>query len=69
MAQAMQEQSATPSSVARTQPPVLRQGDHERLFRLLETEGPAPDAFMLYLSDPVLEQENIFEDFEDEDES
>ena len=65
MAQAIHEQPATPPSSALTQPTASRQGDHERLFRLLEAEGPAPDEFMLYLSDPVLERENIFEDEDD----
>ncbi len=44
----------------------VRHGDHERLFQLLEREGPAPADFMLGLSDPMLGRENIFED---EDES
>ena len=66
MAHAMHEQPATPSSSALTQLPSPCQGDHERLFRLLEELGPAPEDFMLGLSDPLLTRENIFED---EDES
>ena len=66
MAQAVQVHPPGPSSAALTQSTAPRQGDHERLFQLLEKDGPAPDEFMLYLSDPVLERENIFED---EDES
>ena len=67
MAHAIHEQPTIPSSVTPIQPTASRLRDHERLFKLLETEGPAPEEYMLYLSDPVLEQENIFEDFEDED--
>jgi hypothetical protein len=36
-------------------------GDFEQLFQMLEELGPAPNDFMLGLSDPMLETENIFE--------
>jgi len=63
------QQAATASSSPLLQPTSEGLGDHERLFLLLKEVGPAPEEFMLYLSDPMLERENIFEDFEDEDES
>ena len=65
MAHVIQEERTTSSTSHVTAP--LRQGDHERLFRLLEQDGPAPAEFMLGLSDPVLERENLFEGFDEED--
>ena len=69
MPHAMQDHPTTPFTPASIPAASLGQGDHERLFHLLDTEGPAPDDFMLFLSDPLLERENIFEDFEGEGES
>ena len=66
MAHMIHEQTATTSSSQLSAVSSARHGDHERLFQLLEQEGPAPADFMLGLSDPMLSRENIFED---EDES
>ena len=63
MAHSTQEKTTNPSE--HTPPAPARRGDHERLFQLLEEVGPAPEEFMLYLSDPVLERENVFEDEDD----
>ncbi len=32
-------------------------GDFEKLFRMLDELGPAPENFMLFLCDPLLERE------------
>ncbi len=39
-------------------------GDFEKLFQMLEELGPAPDDFMIWICDPPLTRENIFEDFD-----
>ena len=66
MTQLTHERTAVAVSSQFTQSPSSRPGDHKRLFRLLEEVGPAPAEFMLHVSDPVMERENIFDD---EDES
>lgn len=38
-------------------------GDHEHLFHLLAERGPAPEAFMLGVSDPWIECEDLFGDW------
>lgn len=42
---------------------LTRTGDHEHLFQLLEELGPAPDAFMLGVSDPWIGREDLFGDW------
>jgi len=61
MAQMIHEQTATKASSQLSGATPVRHGDHERLFQLLEQNGPAPADFMLGLSDPMLGRENIFE--------
>ncbi len=48
------------SEPAETRPP----GDFEKLFQMLDEFGPAPENFMLFLCDPLLEREpqNLFGD-------
>jgi hypothetical protein len=53
-------QQPIPSS----QEPPTRGGDFEKLFQMLEDLGPAPKDFMLWIDEPVLTRENIFEDFD-----
>jgi hypothetical protein len=65
MAPMTHEQTATASSSQLSGATSVRRGDHERLFQLLEQDGPAPADFMLGLSDPVIGRENIFEDEDD----
>lgn len=45
-----------------------RTGDFERLFHLLDEFGPAPEEFMLFLADPILEREaqDLFGDEDDQ---
>jgi hypothetical protein len=62
MAHVIHEEAASSASTQFTSSPLPRSGDHERLFQLLEEAGPAPAEFMLHLSDPVIEHENIFGD-------
>ena len=59
------EQTATASSLRISGSTSVHHGDHERLFQLLEQDGPAPADFMLGLSDPMIGRENIFEDEDD----
>ena len=65
MAHMNYEQTATASSSQLSASAAVRRGDHERLFQLLEQDGPAPADFMLGLSDPMIGRENIFEDEDD----
>ncbi len=41
-------------------------GDFEKLFQMLDELGPAPEDFMLFLCDPILEREPL-DLFADED--
>ena len=43
-------------------------GDFEKLFQMLDDLGPAPEDFMLFLCDPLLEREPL-DLFADEDDS
>jgi hypothetical protein len=58
-------QETTDIALNETIPPLAEmpkaEGDFEHLFQMLEELGPAPNDFMLGLSDPMLETENIFE--------
>ena len=45
------------------QPPA-QGGDFEKLFQMLEELGPAPKDFMIWVDEPILSRENIFEDFD-----
>ena len=46
---------------------VKHPGDFEKLFQMLDELGPAPENFMLFLCDPLLEREpqDLFGDEED----
>ncbi len=50
--------------IPQTPKPPTHGGDFEKLFQMLEELGPAPNDFMLWVDEPVLTRENIFEDFD-----